>query len=252
MRLFWKYIMIFSCLIMINALIWMCIAVWLLVSWMNYRGKTCSVPLDLWCIVEWSLFAYRLLMGGGLQRATINCICGWQPDPNATNRVPMRVTVTVILLNACTPIWDLVGLCWAATAGGSSSEHPPCTEVASPLVVSVGAYAGFQLYFSFFMVVNMVGLNRLLRAMLRRGMLHSSQAAPKGAIEASTEVITFSNPEVAENPSCSICLEDYTAESVMVKTKACDHIFHKACLQDWFKVSRYCPLCRGDLGRAPV
>jgi hypothetical protein len=45
---------------------------------------------------------------------------------------------------------------------------------------------------------------------------------------------------------CSICLEDYqSGESV--SSLACDHLFHKKCLEEWLKHKNECPLCRTEL-----
>merc|ERR1719401_2472200 len=59
------------------------------------------------------------------------------------------------------------------------------------------------------------------------------------------------DPLLVENPSCSICLEDFDEETPFVKTKSCSHLFHKQCLRGWLQVNRTCPLCREDLGSGP-
>ena len=40
---------------------------------------------------------------------------------------------------------------------------------------------------------------------------------------------------------CCICQEEYTDKATALK---CGHIVHKACLQDWIKRSKICPICR--------
>merc|ERR1712186_26886 len=96
----------------------------------------------------------------------------------------------------------------------------------------------------------MIGLSHILAVMMRAGVLHSNQAAPKGALEENTEVVEFDaeDPRIAENPSCSVCLDDFDDKKLIVRTKHCDHMFHKQCLQGWLQVNRTCPLCRLDLG----
>ena len=44
--------------------------------------------------------------------------------------------------------------------------------------------------------------------------------------------------------SCTICFEDYTAESEIVLIKNCKHFFHYECLNQWFKNKKTCPLDR--------
>jgi len=43
---------------------------------------------------------------------------------------------------------------------------------------------------------------------------------------------------------CCICLDKYKENDILIKLK-CNHMFHKECLEPWFKKSnRSCPLCR--------
>ncbi|EAR86753.2 zinc finger, C3HC4 type (RING finger) protein (macronuclear) [Tetrahymena thermophila SB210] len=42
---------------------------------------------------------------------------------------------------------------------------------------------------------------------------------------------------------CSICLEQYQAQDEVCKLQ-CRHIFHKNCINLWFKQKNYCPLDR--------
>ena len=51
---------------------------------------------------------------------------------------------------------------------------------------------------------------------------------------------------------CSICLEKYKKNDKCVRLN-CSHIFHKKCLNEWFKKRTYvgedlnCPICRNNL-----
>ena len=53
------------------------------------------------------------------------------------------------------------------------------------------------------------------------------------------------------NDNCSICLEDYKKNDKCVRIN-CSHIFHKKCLNEWFKnridksEELNCPLCRNN------
>ena len=49
----------------------------------------------------------------------------------------------------------------------------------------------------------------------------------------------------SEEKECSICLEMVINETVY--DLPCKHIFHKPCLQEWFKTNSTCPLCRSYL-----
>lgn len=46
-----------------------------------------------------------------------------------------------------------------------------------------------------------------------------------------------------------ICMMEYKDGEVIVATP-CEHVFHKRCLQEWFQLSRTCPVCRTDVPEA--
>lgn len=48
---------------------------------------------------------------------------------------------------------------------------------------------------------------------------------------------------------CSCCFDEFNAETPIVMTP-CKHYYHEACLADWLKLARTCPLCRCDLDEA--
>jgi len=43
-------------------------------------------------------------------------------------------------------------------------------------------------------------------------------------------------------PQCPICLENLQLEKT--ESFACQHTFHRKCLEQWFTYERTCPLCR--------
>lgn len=48
-----------------------------------------------------------------------------------------------------------------------------------------------------------------------------------------------------ESVDCAICLEnDSNSIALITSTTICNHTFHKACLDNWLKVSNSCPQCR--------
>ncbi|CAK5091939.1 unnamed protein product [Meloidogyne enterolobii] len=59
------------------------------------------------------------------------------------------------------------------------------------------------------------------------------------------------NEAVANNNThCPVCLEEFTKEEIIVKTK-CNHYFHWDCISKYFEEGRgnfgKCPICRGEL-----
>ena len=55
--------------------------------------------------------------------------------------------------------------------------------------------------------------------------------------------------QITLNERNQICMMDYKDGEVIVATP-CEHLFHKRCLQEWFQLSRTCPVCRTDVPEA--
>lgn len=51
--------------------------------------------------------------------------------------------------------------------------------------------------------------------------------------------------EIDDNNFCGICYDNYLSDKVILKLN-CDHIFHKECLDEWWKRIniKLCPYCR--------
>jgi len=45
---------------------------------------------------------------------------------------------------------------------------------------------------------------------------------------------------------CAICLEEFQVNEG-VANLPCNHLFHIACVQEWFKNNTTCPICRNNL-----
>lgn len=50
-----------------------------------------------------------------------------------------------------------------------------------------------------------------------------------------------------ESATCAICLEPHARGSVRVP---CGHSFHAACIEEWARRARSCPVCRADIAHA--
>ena len=46
---------------------------------------------------------------------------------------------------------------------------------------------------------------------------------------------------------CNICCEDYITGQYKRTLPACNHIFHKKCVDKWLKSKSNCPICRNEL-----
>jgi hypothetical protein len=51
---------------------------------------------------------------------------------------------------------------------------------------------------------------------------------------------------IQNNEVCAICLNNYKTNEYKRELNKCNHIFHKKCIDKWFKNSdnKSCPLCR--------
>ncbi|PVU85891.1 hypothetical protein BB560_006866 [Smittium megazygosporum] len=48
---------------------------------------------------------------------------------------------------------------------------------------------------------------------------------------------------------CSVCLEEYKPDSLVIELK-CEHIFHEQCLLQWARINGSCPVCRKPLSES--
>ena len=51
--------------------------------------------------------------------------------------------------------------------------------------------------------------------------------------------------------NCSICTDNYIS-LVPSQIKSCGHIFHQACIDQWFQYNLSCPICRRQLGGSSI
>lgn len=75
-----------------------------------------------------------------------------------------------------------------------------------------------------------------------------SNPAPPGCVERLRVVLLHEFPDSYQK-ECCICMMEYKEGEVIVATP-CEHVFHKRCCQEWFQLSRTCPVCRTDVPEA--
>jgi hypothetical protein len=46
---------------------------------------------------------------------------------------------------------------------------------------------------------------------------------------------------------CSICQDDFTDNILVRQIRQCNHMFHKQCIDQWFRQNTHCPVCRFDI-----
>jgi hypothetical protein len=57
---------------------------------------------------------------------------------------------------------------------------------------------------------------------------------------------TYTTNRTLDN-NCSVCQDRIGANSDVRKIDACQHVFHKRCVDRWFRQSVVCPVCRHDI-----
>jgi len=65
------------------------------------------------------------------------------------------------------------------------------------------------------------------------------------AIAAGTENIDGST--LAENTGCAICQDTISNTDSARRLRACGHVYHRGCIDEWFQRSVFCPACRHDI-----
>lgn len=253
MRSFRCWILWFSGLVCLLMPVMIGILLWLLAEYIIYRETECDVPLLTWCDVVYAVVLYNSTINRPTPRGSlvVRFCCFWERDPQNPAPMPLRARLYNAMVTLAIFAWNCVGLHWVHVSGSFAEDGPPsCKEVAPGLYYAVEVYAVFNMTFTVFMYLNMVGVAHLLRVAMRRGLLRTSNAAPKGALEKNTTPVDADDPLLIEQTSCSICFEDFSdvKQRQPLKTNACRHLFCKTCLEGWLKVNRNCPLCRHDLG----
>eukprot|EP00929_Paragymnodinium_shiwhaense_P038208 TRINITY_DN20234_c0_g1_i2.p1 TRINITY_DN20234_c0_g1~~TRINITY_DN20234_c0_g1_i2.p1 ORF type:complete len:353 (-),score=43.52 TRINITY_DN20234_c0_g1_i2:71-1087(-) len=217
---------------------------WMIWEAIVSRNAKCNAPLHMWAAVVFAncLIALVAPKGSRIERF----ICCWPDDDLGSQRPPLRVQLWNLLNSLFTFVWNCYGIYLILKSDGDPSHHPPhCKDVLPDFYRAVKVYASLSMTYTLFMYINLIGFVHVLQLLMNRGMLQTSNRAPKGSLERNTTVVPPGDP--ALNDQCSVCMSPFSTGTT-VKTKRCQHLFHKKCLQHWLNVNRTCPLCRDDLG----
>ncbi|KAK8806402.1 hypothetical protein WA588_002973, partial [Blastocystis sp. NMH] len=52
---------------------------------------------------------------------------------------------------------------------------------------------------------------------------------------------------VSIDDTCAVCLDPFVESSDLVKLNACNHVFHRSCIDEWILAHPLCPLCKRDI-----
>lgn len=50
-----------------------------------------------------------------------------------------------------------------------------------------------------------------------------------------------------DEKECSICLNQYSDDDLVVRLLNCPHLFHSTCIREWYTYKNSCPICRTDI-----
>eukprot|EP00928_Gymnodinium_smaydae_P088841 TRINITY_DN7288_c0_g1_i1.p1 TRINITY_DN7288_c0_g1~~TRINITY_DN7288_c0_g1_i1.p1 ORF type:complete len:488 (+),score=106.56 TRINITY_DN7288_c0_g1_i1:1026-2489(+) len=253
MQNFHRWILCFSCIMLISMPALVAIFFWACAVYWEDKDKACDVPLQMWSRVMFGIVLFNATVNRPMLHGScvVRFCCCYTRDPEAPQPTPLRVCIFNAAVLFFVFAWNCLGLHWTAVSGdGHRANTLPSCHVAAPnLLMAVRVYASFHIAFTIFAYVNMIGFAHLLHTAMRMGFLKTNDAAPKGSLEKNTEEIQVGDECLEEQPSCSVCLEDFApAGGEIRKTILCGHAFHRQCLQGWLNVNRTCPLCRKDLG----
>ncbi|XP_004153928.3 RING-H2 finger protein ATL67 [Cucumis sativus] len=101
----------------------------------------------------------------------------------------------------------------------------------------------------FFMVLMTVSMLLLIVLFLFIAILCTKRSAKYDGEESSDNldieapIFHYSGVESGEQ-ECAICLCEIEEGEKCRKMKTCGHVFHKDCIDRWFKVNGHCPICR--------
>lgn len=241
---FTRCVMCFGCIICLLLPISLGLFVYLVYGFSTQHGRDCDVPLSTWFYIVLFNVLYHLNFGGrSIHRQVIRTVCRYQADDDSLERPPGRVRLYHFLTTVFVFSWHCVGLHWI-------SVSRTCSDSAPDLYKSVYLFAAFNVSFTLFTTISTIGLQQILAALLRRGLLPSAvlghdRIAPEGTMDLQ-QTVTFDPSAFGDSLQCPTCLEDFGTDQPIKKT-TCGHYFHEACLAQWFRMNRTCPLCRHDL-----
>jgi len=65
-------------------------------------------------------------------------------------------------------------------------------------------------------------------------------------IDASNVVVDMSGTSLTQN-ICTVCQDAMRSPEICRRLRPCQHSFHRACIDEWFRRSVFCPSCRHDI-----
>mmetsp|Transcript_4376 Transcript_4376/g.7758 ORF Transcript_4376/g.7758 Transcript_4376/m.7758 type:complete len:432 (+) Transcript_4376:82-1377(+) len=268
-----QWLLLFVLISFILGVLSIAMFLWLVFVWVKVHLRVnfgrCDKNLTLWVHVLYAVMVFNFVKSTSSGQKMLHCVCRWEQDPEIPRPAPLRIKIFNLLIPCFMLGWNSIGIYWAKKTATFRSEVEACRTESEGVLNAIFAFAITNIVVTVFMILNIVALAYLLRQLMRMGGVQPNKAAPAGSLEENTEKATAEEACKADCPQCAICLEDFDAEEAekdeekatgdieIVRTKTCNHYFHKDCIKDWLGVNSVCPLCRtslakGDSARDPA
>lgn len=217
-----------------------------------YWHNSCDSPINIWILVYTLRYAIYIpfdIISQRYQRR--NTIAGVEYEP------PLLELKINSLIKYAVFVWFVVGLYWVISAHQCSSN--PLFTLAIVLLSLYGVRLVYPL-----VVLALICLCLPCALLLLRQMSTSPQGADRAQIDA-LPIRTYESQrslsangvdDCSDDPSCSICLQEYRQGEELRVLPHCrprPHMFHRQCCDTWLETNASCPLCRTSIteeGRA--
>lgn len=205
-----------------------------------YYRRECDAGLGNWLLAYLLMELLAPALRGALNRIFMRSEEGQQ-------RTPLYVNGITYLMQL---VWVILGYHWCIKATTCPSTNPELYNWVR--FVSVLGIFLTILQFSFVLLV--LCAMRAFVWMVHAGWIRNPKAAAEGTVDlldrveyrAETFAAAGQPDDGRPSKECCCCMEDFSSEKPIVMTP-CGHYFHLACLGDWLKLAKTCPLCREDL-----
>jgi E3 ubiquitin-protein ligase RNF13 len=127
---------------------------------------------------------------------------------------------------------------------GNTLRIAPSGTIARITTTSTTSWSSFLVTFVAIVAAGIVVFTIFMFYRHRRLQLREQSFASMTRAEL-TKLPSRSYKPGDEPESCCICLSDYESGDVLISL-ACEHEFHKSCIEPWLTSHRTCPLCKRD------
>lgn len=209
----------------------------------GHFDDACDQPLGTLAEIYWIVLAVKMTIIYIWSKAQeMDCDCNCLPRICNYLRSFLfgLVCLPAVAFELVWPILTFVYLCISSTRGPCSKElKQSCWILLAPYFLQI---------FGIFLSIIWPCLKPVL---YRTGVIPDPGNRTREFQNVNFRPEDFVEDEGGYPASCSICLVDFSADDTDIVVTPCSgqkHVFHRACLANWFRVAQTCPLCRTALG----